>query len=1151
MKLRCAIRSVAVATTVATGALFLMPVVASAAPAGTVSEAGARQAPLTPAEAKALSTHVTDRVIVVLRNRLSSTSLAPDATRARATAAADAQRTVLGELAQTHAKAVHGLQLLDDIVATVSPGEAARLRHNPAVVQVVTDRAIPLVGSLPSVKSDSSAAAAGIKPLSGACTTGTKVQLDPEAIENIHAASQSGKGDVAQALGYTGAGVKVAYIADGIDIDNPDFIRADGQHVFVDYQDFSGTGTGAQQSGGEAYIDASSIAAQGRHVYNVQGYGVGLDRKCDIRILGVAPGASLVGLNVFGSAEFAFNSVFLEAINYAVEHDHVNVLNESFGSNPFPDLANLDLTRAADDAAVKAGVTVTVSTGDAGVGDTIGSPATDPLLLSAGASTTYRAYAQTGIGGITYPKVTGWDDNNISDLSSSGVTEDGHTVDVVAPGDLNFTLCSANPQYADCTNFAGQPASVQLSGGTSEAAPLTAGVAALVIQAYAKAHGGKDPSPAVVKQIITSTAENISAPGDQQGAGLDDAYLAVLAAKSYKTTTTAPAPSGHALILGSSQLSAAAAPGTTESLSDTVTNEGSSAVKVYLSSRVLGAYTSVKTASVTLADQTGDSAVVHFTVPAGQARLNGAIAYKSPGDSSEDFDGIVNLSLIAPDGHLALYDLPQGDGNYGDAQVRRPAAGTWTALISGAPSADGGTTGTVRFGASVAPWTTFGTVSTPSLTLAAGATRSFGLTVATPAGAGDEVGSVVVATNAAEPSFARVTTVPVVLRSYVPTPDPTSTFTGTLTGGNGRDTVTGETAYYQVTVPASTPALSADIKVANPADTFLAELVSPTGQAASAGSNALLSNTDQGQRLTAEDGTQLHVLAPVAGTWTLVLDFFNQVSGTALSQPYTVSLGVAPASAQTSPALPDSASTSLPQGTADTVEVHVTNTGTSPEEYFTDARLATSKTMRLVSQTSPEITLPATGTFAVPTYLVPSQTTSITASASARKDLLFDYSYNFGDPDLISDSLAATHNTGTYIPTSGQVSAGDWSISPFLTGPDGVKGYKPVNVRATMTAVARAFDRTVRSPTGDLWQDSVNTSVGVTPYVVQPGQSATIPVTITPTGAVGITVQGTLYVDDLSPVDGDATSNEFSGIFPEGSDVAAFAYEYKVGPAAP
>ena len=80
------------------------------------------------------------------------------------------------------------------------------------------------------------------------------------------------------------------------------------------------------------------------------------------------------------------------------------------------------------------------------------------------------------------------------------------------------------------------------AGGTSESSPLTAGVAALVIQAYEKTHSGALPSPALVKQILTSTADDIQAPADQQGSGLLDAYRAVLAAEAYQAPPATAAP---------------------------------------------------------------------------------------------------------------------------------------------------------------------------------------------------------------------------------------------------------------------------------------------------------------------------------------------------------------------------------------------------------------------------------------------------------------------------------------------------------------------------------------------------------------------------------------------------------------------------------
>jgi hypothetical protein len=152
---------------------------------------------------------------------------------------------------------------------------------------------------------------------------------------------------------------------------------------------------------------------------------------------------------VFPAGGFAFNSSILEALDYAVTHDHVDVINESFGSNQFPDTGD-DPTALFNEQLVRAGIVITASSGDAGDNNTIGSPASSPGIISVGGTTMFRSYAQTTGSGFQLGKGQ-YRSNAISALSSGGFTQPGRTIDLVAPGDLGWALCSTDVDiYQKC-----------------------------------------------------------------------------------------------------------------------------------------------------------------------------------------------------------------------------------------------------------------------------------------------------------------------------------------------------------------------------------------------------------------------------------------------------------------------------------------------------------------------------------------------------------------------------------------------------------------------------------------------------------------------------------------------------------------------------
>jgi subtilisin family serine protease len=246
--------------------------------------------------------------------------------------------------------------------------------------------------------------------------------IEPEArtVMNVPAAQQI----------VDGTGVKVGIIADGIDPNNPDLIRANGQHVIFDYQDFSGFGPTAPTDGREAFLDSGTITSQGNETYDLSGFvnpAHPLPPGCNIKVEGIAPSASLAVLNVAGSNPGFFNSQIIQAIQWAVMNDHVNVLNESIGANPLPNTDD-DPVALADQAAVAAGVTVVASSGDSGPFNNIGSPATTHGVIAVGGTTTYRVYRQT-TRYRTQLVPGGWEDNNRHTPTRTA----GHAVRKAAP----------------------------------------------------------------------------------------------------------------------------------------------------------------------------------------------------------------------------------------------------------------------------------------------------------------------------------------------------------------------------------------------------------------------------------------------------------------------------------------------------------------------------------------------------------------------------------------------------------------------------------------------------------------------------------------------------------------------------------------------
>ncbi|GAA5185916.1 hypothetical protein GCM10023322_31050 [Rugosimonospora acidiphila] len=843
---------------------------AIAAVAGVVTPASAA-----PTEAPAYGSAVSGgSVIVVLKNQHSDLNLRTQGDTRRAAAFAD-QAPLLADIRSHGGTGVSQLVSVNAIAATVSADEVARLRADAAVAQIVPDTAVPLAPAPASQAAAPAAATPAVQKPSTAATCPTvpgekgKPAQEPEAMADIHASTGNPNSpEMANSIA-TGKGVIVAIGGMNRVAGNPDFQRADGSHVVMNAPDYT-----ADTGSDESYGDASSVAAQGNMVYN---YAQALPfsnvpADCTFTIRGDAPDASLVDssqIDTPPSEATEQESQLIANVDNAVVVEHADVISESYGYTPRP--GNYAVHYAANDAAVAAGVTVVVSSGDSGSSGTISSPASDPNVIAAGAVDNFRLVAMAH-GYSSYVS------NNIAALSSGGTTPDNKLVDLVAPGYFGEADCSDG--HGGCPpNYP-----TESMRGTSESAPLIAGAAADVIQAYRDTHAGASPTPAQVKQILTGTATDLGAPADQQGAGLLNIYNAVKAAQVMPDTAgRRPAPPltlAGSLVPSPSQLDLTGNPGSTTSTSVNLYNTSSLPTRVSGTYRELGSAKQIGhtvTENISAPDPSlplpAEGAVagapIHFTVPIGLDRLNADMIWPDPTNSN-----IICFALIDPQGRLEQLSYDDGSAgrngaigsvsNEQNAQVTNPEPGVWTAKIlwSGkdvdlavAPATPGTYTGPMSFKVSGQNWT-YKPATTHPVTIPAHSTATVPLNVSMPTAAGDHPESVQFTSITGA-----VTSLPVARRTLIPSQG--GSFNTVITSTVGRSV--GQVSTYNMAVSAGTKSLNLNFNTADasPDNKFTFYLLNPTGTVVATDTTP---KTVDGQAVAT---ATLSATDPTPGTWEI------------------------------------------------------------------------------------------------------------------------------------------------------------------------------------------------------------------------------------------------------------------------------------------
>ncbi len=360
---------------------------------------------------------------------------------------------------------------MDVVVVRASGAQLAAISAAPGVAEVTADAAVQLQGGSYDPKGD----------------VNSMVSIDDLL-----------KVDDAWDAGATGQGVDVAVIDSGVTpvagldsgqvVNGPD-LSFESQFNNTRYLDTYGHGT----------FMAGLIVG---HDPGVVG-----SSSDESSYQGVAPGARVVSVKVADSNGRTDVSQVIAAIDWVVQHAddpgfNIRVLSLSFGTDSLQRYTVDPLAYAAE-VAWRSGIVVVVSSGNT-PGNRLTDPAIDPFVIAAGALDT---------NGTTTTR-----DDRVASFTNTGSWD--RSVDVLSPG-VHVQGLRVPGSYIDMRfGSTGRLGDRFFRGsGTSEAAALTSGIAALILSQR------PNLTPDQVKRLLTSTGYE-PAKGSSFDAVVPNAYRA-------------------------------------------------------------------------------------------------------------------------------------------------------------------------------------------------------------------------------------------------------------------------------------------------------------------------------------------------------------------------------------------------------------------------------------------------------------------------------------------------------------------------------------------------------------------------------------------------------------------------------------------------